>query len=66
MGSLIDRIKRFARGPQGRKARAQAERLARSPQAQRARAKAERLARDPRTQAKARSLLARLRGGRRH
>ncbi|WP_165975827.1 hypothetical protein [Actinomadura rubrisoli] len=50
MASLIDRIKVFMRGPQGQKARARAERLAR----------------DPRTQAKARRLLAKLRGGRRH
>lgn len=48
MASLIDRIKRFMRSPQGQKARARAERLAR----------------DPRTQAKARGLLARVRGGR--
>ncbi|GAA4105168.1 MULTISPECIES: hypothetical protein [Actinomadura] len=52
MPTLIDRIKRYASGPQGR----------------RMRAKAERYARDPRTQAKVRQLLARLRGGghRRH
>jgi hypothetical protein len=50
VASLIDRIKRFMRSPQGRQARARAERLAR----------------DPRTQAKARGLLNRARGGRRH
>ncbi|WP_169809289.1 hypothetical protein [Actinomadura chibensis] len=49
MASVIDRIKRFLRSPQGQKARARAERLAR----------------DPRTQAKARGLLAKVRGGRR-
>ncbi|WP_187438062.1 hypothetical protein [Actinomadura decatromicini] len=48
MASVIDRIKRFMRSPQGQKARARAERLAR----------------DPRTQAKARRLLSRYRGGR--
>ncbi|GAA2302507.1 hypothetical protein GCM10010402_71900 [Actinomadura luteofluorescens] len=47
MPSVIDRIMRFARSPQGR----------------RARARAERLARDPRTQAKVRGLLSRGRGG---
>ncbi|NVI88534.1 hypothetical protein [Actinomadura sp. BRA 177] len=51
MPSVVDRIMRYAKGPQGRKMRA----------------KAERYARDPRTQAKVRGLLARLRGGgRRH
>ncbi|WP_165495163.1 hypothetical protein [Actinomadura roseirufa] len=50
MASLTDRIQRFLRSPQGRKARARAERYAR----------------DPRTQAKARGLLAKLRGGRRY
>ncbi|MFC6886714.1 MULTISPECIES: hypothetical protein [Actinomadura] len=50
MASIVDRIKHYLRSPQG----------------QRTRAKAQRLARDPRTQAKARSLLARLRGGKRH
>ncbi|MEU8118491.1 hypothetical protein AB0C21_07250 [Spirillospora sp. NPDC049024] len=44
---LMDKIMRFARSPQGRKARARAERLAR----------------DPRTQAKIRRLLSRGRGG---
>ncbi|MES9537030.1 MULTISPECIES: hypothetical protein [unclassified Actinomadura] len=44
---LMDKIMRFARSPQGRKARARAERLAR----------------DPRTQAKIRGLLSRGRGG---
>ncbi|WP_168220885.1 hypothetical protein [Actinomadura sp. WMMA1423] len=43
---LMDKIMRFARSPQGRKARARAERLAR----------------DPRTQAKVRGLLSRGRG----
>ncbi|MFG1998516.1 hypothetical protein ACGFNU_05145 [Spirillospora sp. NPDC048911] len=38
----------------------------RSPQGQKARARAERMARDPRTQAKARGLLAKFRGKRRH
>ncbi|MFD0683532.1 hypothetical protein [Actinomadura fibrosa] len=47
MASLIDRIRRFLRSPQGQKARARAERYAR----------------DPRTQAKARKLLGRARGG---
>lgn len=47
MASIVDRIRRLLRSPQGRKARA----------------KAERLARDPRTQAKARRLLAKVRGG---
>ncbi|WP_433475211.1 hypothetical protein ACQPZP_42210 [Spirillospora sp. CA-142024] len=51
MASLIDRIKRFAQGPQGQKARARAEQIAR----------------DPRNQARIRRLLARVRGGgRRH
>ncbi|MFI6514231.1 hypothetical protein ACIBF1_01565 [Spirillospora sp. NPDC050679] len=43
---LIDKIRRFARSPQG----------------QRARNRAGQIARDPRTQAKARGLLARFRG----
>jgi hypothetical protein len=47
MPSVVNKIMRYARGPQGRKMRA----------------KAERYARDPRTQAKVRGLLARLRGG---
>ena len=47
MPSVVDRIMRYAKGPQGRKMRA----------------KAERYARDPRTQAKVRGLLARVRGG---
>ncbi|WP_165978641.1 hypothetical protein [Actinomadura darangshiensis] len=47
MASLIDRIKRFARSPQGQKARARAERMAR----------------DPRNQARIRRLLTRGRGG---
>lgn len=51
MASIVDRIKRFLRSPQGQKARARAERLAR----------------DPRTQARARRLLTKVRGGgRRH
>lgn len=50
MASIIDRIKRYLRSPQGRKVRERAERMAR----------------DPRTQAKARGLLAKVRGGRRH
>ncbi|MDL4773230.1 MULTISPECIES: hypothetical protein [Thermomonosporaceae] len=50
MASLIDRIKGYVNSPQARQARARAERVAR----------------DPRTRAKARGLLARLRGGRRH
>jgi hypothetical protein len=50
MASLIDRIKGYVNGPKGREVRA----------------KAERLARDPKTKAKARGLLARFRGGRRH
>ncbi|WP_169744478.1 hypothetical protein [Spirillospora albida] len=50
MPSLVDRIKRFSRSPQGQKTRARAQRYAR----------------DPRTQAKVRGLLARFRGGRRH
>ncbi|GLZ13644.1 hypothetical protein Acsp04_38790 [Actinomadura sp. NBRC 104425] len=50
MPTLIDRIKRYASGPQGR----------------RLRAKAERYARDSRIQAKVRRLMARLRGGHRH
>jgi hypothetical protein len=47
VASIIVRIQRFLRSPQGRKARARAERLAR----------------DPRNQAKARRLLAKVRGG---
>ncbi|MFB4305259.1 hypothetical protein [Actinomadura sp. GTD37] len=48
---IVDRIMRYAKGPQGRKMRA----------------KAERYARDPRMRAKARGLLAKFRGGgRRH
>ncbi|WP_169807977.1 hypothetical protein [Actinomadura hibisca] len=43
---LVDKIKRFARSPQG----------------QRARARAGQIARDPRNQARARGLLARFRG----
>lgn len=50
MASIIDRIKKFLRSPQGQKARARAERVAR----------------DPRHQAKARRLLAKVRGGSRH
>ncbi len=50
MPSVVDRIKRYLSGPQGRKMRARAEHYAR----------------DPRTQATARRLLARFRGGRRH
>ncbi|MQY05680.1 hypothetical protein [Actinomadura macrotermitis] len=52
MASIVDRIKRYARSPQG----------------QRARARATAAARDPRNQAKARALLARVKGksGRRH
>lgn len=50
MASIVDRIKRFLRSPQG----------------QQARARAERMARDPRTQAKMRRLLGRFRGGGRH
>ncbi|MFB4320228.1 hypothetical protein [Actinomadura sp. 21ATH] len=45
--ALVDRIKRFLASPKG----------------QQARARAERMARDPRTQAKARGLLARFKGG---
>ncbi|GAA2429204.1 hypothetical protein GCM10010191_48130 [Actinomadura vinacea] len=44
---MVNRLKRFLNGPQGRQARARAERMAR----------------DPRTQAKVRGLLARFRGG---
>jgi hypothetical protein len=50
VASIIDRIKKFLHSPQGRNARNRAERLAR----------------DPRTQAKARRLLAKVRGGSRH
>lgn len=44
---VVNRIKRYLQSPQG----------------QRTKAKAQRMARDPRTQAKARRLLARFRGG---
>lgn len=47
---IIDRIKRYARSPQGQKTRARAERYAR----------------DPRNQARIRRMLAKFRGGRRH
>lgn len=47
MPSVVDRIRRYTRSPQGR----------------RMRGKAERYARDSRTQAKVRGLLSRLRGG---
>ncbi|XRQ06777.1 hypothetical protein ACN3XK_61290 [Actinomadura welshii] len=47
MASIVHRIRRFLRSPQGQKARARAERMAR----------------DPRTQAKVRRLLGRGRGG---
>ncbi|GAA1877935.1 hypothetical protein [Actinomadura bangladeshensis] len=47
MPSVVNKIMRYVRSPQGR----------------RMRAKAERYARDPRTQAKVRGLLARFRGG---
>ncbi|MFG2086984.1 MULTISPECIES: hypothetical protein [unclassified Spirillospora] len=47
MASIVIRIKRFLRSPQGQKARARAQRMAR----------------DPRTQAKARRLLGKFRGG---
>lgn len=47
MAGIVHRVRRFLRSPQGRQARMRAERLAR----------------DPRTQAKARRLLSRFRGG---
>lgn len=49
MASVVNKLRRWLRSPQG----------------QQARARAERLARDPRTQAKARRFLGRFRGGRR-
>ncbi|HLV71521.1 hypothetical protein FHX41_5772 [Actinomadura hallensis] len=45
--AVVDRIRRYFQSPQGR----------------RTRARVERMARDPRTQAKARRLLSRFRGG---
>ncbi|WP_202638131.1 hypothetical protein [Bailinhaonella thermotolerans] len=50
MASLIDRIRRYVRSPEGR----------------RNIEKAKRAARDPRNQARLRDLMGRLRGGRRH
>ncbi|WP_433330386.1 hypothetical protein [Spirillospora sp. CA-294931] len=50
MASLVDRIKAFARSPQGRQARARAQQIAR----------------DPRNKAKARSLFAKFRNRRPH
>ncbi|WP_165966553.1 hypothetical protein [Actinomadura sp. 7K507] len=47
MASIVDRIKKFIQSPQGQKARARAEGMARN----------------PRTQAKARRLLTKFRGG---
>ena len=52
MATFIRRIIQLARGPQGRKAIAQAQKAARSPQGRKIIAKAEALARDPRTRAR--------------
>ena len=52
MATLVGRIIRMARGPQGRKVLAQAQKAARSPQGRKVIAKAEAIARDPRQRAR--------------
>lgn len=65
MATLVGRIIRMARGPQGRKVLAQAQKAARSPQGRKLVAKAQAVARDPKNRARlaasARALITRRR-----
>ena len=65
MATLVGRIIRMARGPQGRKVLAQAQKAARSPQGRKVIAKAEAIARDPQQRARLKAF-ARARMTRRH
>jgi hypothetical protein len=57
MATLLGRIIRMARGPQGRKVLAQAQKAARSPQGRKLFANAEAAARDPKNRARLRAFL---------